>query len=77
MVLEVHCYSGHKGEERPVRFRIHERVYDVEDVLDQWYGPEQAWYKVRANDANVYILRHCTAAPDGPWELVSFRKATK
>jgi hypothetical protein len=46
----------------------------VEEVLDQWYGPEHVFFNVRADDRNVYILRHETPEPDGSWELVSFRK---
>ncbi len=75
MRVHVECYSAYKAEERPVRFRIDEHEYRVEEVLDQWYGQDHAWYKVRAHDGNVYILRHRTSVPDGNWELVSFRKA--
>jgi hypothetical protein len=75
MKLEVESYSGHKAEERPTLFRIDGHEYRVEEVVDQWYGPEDAWYKVRAHDGNVYILRHQTSVPDGAWDLVSFRKA--
>jgi hypothetical protein len=46
----------------------------VEEVLDQWYGPQDAFYKVRADDGNLYILRRETSTPDGPWHLVSFRQ---
>ena len=47
----------------------------VEEVLDQWYGPEHAFFKLRADDGNLHILRHETSVPDGEWELVSFREA--
>jgi hypothetical protein len=75
MRVQVECYSAYKAEERPVRFRIDDYQYKIDEVLDQWYGPEDAWYKVRAHDGNVYILRRRTSVPDGAWELVSFRKA--
>ena len=32
------------------------------------------YFKVRADDGNLYILRRETSAPDGPWHLVSFRQ---
>lgn len=70
--LEVGCYSGRKADERPVRFRLVDCQYMVEDILDQWYGPHDASYKVRADDGNLYILRRETSTPDGPWHLVSF-----
>ena len=74
MKLEVECYSGHKTDERPVRFRLEEREYLVEEVLDQWYGPDTIFFKVRADDGNLYILRHQISVPNGAWELVSFRQ---
>jgi hypothetical protein len=45
----------------------------VEELLDQWYGPTDIFFKVRANDGNVYILRRRSSAPDGEWSLESFR----
>jgi hypothetical protein len=74
MKLEVVCYSGRKADERPVRFSLDGHQYLVEDILDQWYGPEKAFYKVRADDGNLYILSTQISVPDGPWELVSFRR---
>jgi len=74
MRVEVECYAGRKGDERPVRFRLNERGHMVEEVLDSWYGPEHVFFKVRADDGNLYILRHETSVPDGEWELVSFRE---
>ena len=62
------------GNERPVRFRLDGNEYMVEEVLDQWYGPRDTFYKVRADDGNLYILRRETSTPDGPWHLESFRQ---
>jgi len=72
MKLEVDCYSDRKA--RPFRFRLERRQYLVEEILDQWYGPQDAFYKVRADDGNLYILRRETSTPDGRWHLVSFRQ---
>ena len=74
MKLYVDCYSGHKADERPVRFRLDERQYFVEQVVDHWHGPDDAFYKVLADDGNLYILRRETSAPDGAWHLVSSRQ---
>lgn len=75
MTVKVECYSGRKTDERPIRFRVDDHDYVVEELLDQWYGPEDAWYKVRVDDGNIYILRHQTSVPDGSWDLISFRRA--
>ena len=70
MKLEVDYYSGQTADERPVRFRLEDGQYIVEEVLDQWYGPHDALYKVRADDGNLYILRRETSTLDGTWHLV-------
>ena len=74
MKLEVYCYSGRTADERPIRFRLDGHVYMVEEVLDQWCGPSGTYFKVRADDGNLYILRRETSAPDEPWHLESFRQ---
>jgi len=74
MRVEVECYAGRKADERPVRFRLDEHEYMVEEVLDQWYGPEHVFFKIRADDGNLYILQHETSVPEGGWDLVSFRE---
>ena len=73
MKAEVLCYSGYKDDERPVRFRLSGRDYFVEALLDQWYGPQDVCFKVKANDGNVYILRRRSTTPEGEWGLESFR----
>jgi hypothetical protein len=75
MRLQVQCYAGHKSDERPLRFQLNDHEYSVEEVLDQWYGPDHAFFKLRANDGNIYILRRQTSVPAGDWELVSFRQS--
>jgi len=74
MMLYVQCYAGRKADERPLRFQLSDHEYFVEELLDQWYGPEHSFFKLRADDGNLYILRHQTCVPDGEWELVSFRQ---
>jgi hypothetical protein len=73
MKVEVVCYAGYKGDERPLRFRLGGRDYFVAHLLDQWYGPEDVFFKVQANDGNVYILRRRSSTPEGEWTLESFR----
>ena len=74
MKLTVECYSGRKADERPIRFCLDGRQYQVEAVLDQWYDPEHIFCKVQANGGNLYILRQQISAPNGQWDLISFRQ---
>ena len=71
MKLTVHCYAGHKADQRPGRFEMGEHQYQVKEVLDQWYGPQDTFFKVLADDGNLYILRH---TPADEWYLESFRR---
>ncbi len=73
--MRVDCYSGYKADERPVRFRLDGHEYLVEELLDQWYGQNDVFFKVRADDGNLYILSHESSSPAGRWGLVSFRKS--
>ncbi len=74
MKVRVECYAGGRADEKPRRFRLDEHEYLVEEILDQWYAPEHLFFKVRANDGKLYILRQQTSSPEGEWELVSFRQ---
>jgi len=74
MRLKVECHAGYKADERPLRFtsQIPEaRTFEVKEVLEQWYGPEYQGFRVRADDNNLYILRHSAR---NVWTLDSFRR---
>ena len=78
MVLNVECYAGYKADQRPLRFTMaghDEQTYQVKEILDQWYGVGYQCFKVRADDGNIYILRHSEA--DDLWTLDSFRSESK
>jgi hypothetical protein len=76
MRLHVQSYAGTKTDERPVRFRLDDREYLVEEIIDQWYGPEHVFFKLQADDSNLYILRYRTSGAAGEWDLVSFRQTS-
>jgi hypothetical protein len=67
MNVEVLCYAGRKADERPIRFRMGDRDYMVEEIVEQWYGPDHGFYKVRADDRNVYLLSLHRST--GTWEV--------
>jgi hypothetical protein len=73
MRIEVEAYSGYKADERPLRFRLGERWLTVEEVVDRWYDPDAVYFRVRADDASIYILRHIDGSD--VWTLEAFRRA--
>ena len=72
MRVEVEAYAGYKADERPLIFRMGGREYRIEELLDKWYGPDDTWFKVRADDGGSYILR---LNPASGWTLESYREA--
>jgi hypothetical protein len=72
LLVRVECYSGRKLNERPLRFYLQDRCYAVEEVVDQWYGPEDTWFRVRASDGHLYVLRYTERDPEPVWTLEAF-----
>jgi hypothetical protein len=53
-------------------FRLDGRTVEVIENLDRWYGSDYAYFKVRGDDGNLYILRLDDA--DDAWELTMFQR---
>jgi hypothetical protein len=70
--VDVQCYAGRKADERPVSFQLGLHKYMVDELIDQWYGPDDKFFKVCGDDGNLYILRHNLKADE--WILESFRQ---
>jgi hypothetical protein len=45
----------------PIRFQLEGRDLFVEEILDQWRGQDSKYFKVCADDGNLYILSHRVA----------------
>ncbi len=71
--ISVECYAGHRADERPLRFELRGRHYEVVELDDQWYSPEARYFRVRADDGNLYVLRHDERRD--VWTLDAFRAA--
>jgi len=69
--IRVDCYAGYKANQRPVTFTLGKKKIRVAEIVDQWYGPDHAYFKVLAEDANIYILRYSEA--HDLWEVVFFK----
>ncbi len=73
MKVQVEGYSGYKADERPLRFCLGGRWYEVEEVVDRWYGPDYVYFRVKASDGDTYILR--LEERGGEWDLGAYRSA--
>lgn len=56
--IEVECYAGYKGEERPLRFRCGGDSFEVEEILERWYEPGKSCFLVRAAGAELVLRRN-------------------
>lgn len=70
--VQVECYSGYRADERPRNFTLGNRVYSVECVEDRWYSPGATYFGVRADDGNLYVLKHDEESD--VWSLEAFRR---
>ncbi len=73
--IEVECYAGYKGNERPLCFRFQGKEYRIAEIIDRWYEgsidsalPHIDYFKVRAEDGNQYII--CYNKMFDGWSLV-------
>ena len=70
--IKVECYAGYKADQRPLRFKMGEQILEVREIEDQWYSPSSRFFRVRASDGNIYVLRH--DEEQDCWTLDAFRK---
>ena len=73
MDIRVESYAGHRGMPMPRRFRLGRRHIEVLETVDQWYGPDYRYVKVKGDDGNLYILR--LSETDAVWQLTMFESA--
>jgi len=69
--IHVDCYSGHRADERPLKFSTRDRTYVVERLDDKWYSPGATFFRVLADDGNIYVLKHDEVLD--LWQLDAFR----
>ena len=72
-IVQVECYAGYKGDERPQRVRLGDRVEEVARVEDRWYSPGETFFRVVMQSGDRYILQRRDA--QDVWLLAGFRRA--
>ena len=71
-VFRVETRSEPRRGRVPVRFGWPGRVREVVEQLDSWEGEDHRYFRVRADDGSVYILRYDLNARR--WRLHFFRE---
>lgn len=70
--VRVECHAGYRGEQHILRFYLNQRRIEVVEIIDQWYGPDYRYCKVRGDDDGIYILRQTMEEEDEHWGLTMF-----
>jgi len=55
--IKVVAYSGYKANERPLSFVLEQKKLGVVSVMDRWFGVENDYFKVLADDGKIYLIR--------------------
>lgn len=58
MIITVESYSGYKANEKPLAINLDKKRLKVEEVLDRWYGEDYEYFKLKAEDDCIYIIRY-------------------
>lgn len=74
MEVRVECYAGYKADQRPRFFFLGEQRFEVRTLFDTWYGPDDEYFRVLADDSNIYILRHRHTEIEDAWFLEAYRR---
>ncbi len=79
MEIRVECYAGHRGEETPRALLFDGRRVEVTELLDQWLAPDHRYFKVKASDGALYIIRHDPRAGRcwPPWRRAGLRRRAR
>ena len=71
----VDSYCGYRAAESPRRFFIGKRAISVVEIIDRWLDPNHRYFKVRGDDAGIYILRYDVTLDQ--WEMIFFDSNTR
>jgi hypothetical protein len=56
MEIVVSTRSDHRGEQVPSGIKLDSRMIEVTELLDQWRGDKESYFKVKDGSGNLYIL---------------------
>ena len=78
-MIRVECFSGYKINEKACGVPL-DRMRDLalfsrQELIDSWYGETADYFKVKADDDNIYLLKY-----DGncdQWDLIFYQDPRK
>jgi hypothetical protein len=73
MILHVESITGTTGLLEPCAFMLGDQRLKVVAILDRWIATRHAYFKLKANDGDIYILRYDEDLAQ--WEMTLFQAA--
>ena len=70
-MIKVEFCSKLQTKERPVAFQVCDRRYRIKEIVDRWYGVGEVFFKVEADDDNIYLLKY--EEGQGCWDLIFYQ----
>ena len=72
MALRVECSPGLGGDAEPHVVWFGSRRVAVRAIVDRWFAPTTRWFRIDADDEQLYVLRHDEAT--GEWDLAALTR---
>ena len=70
-MIKVEFCSKLQTKESPVAFQVYNRRYRIKEIVDRWYGVGEVFFKVEADDNNIYLLKY--EEGQGCWDLIFYQ----
>jgi hypothetical protein len=71
MTMQIQVERCADNLEMPVRIRFDGREVEIVENVDQWYGPDYCYFKIKGSEGNLYILRFDEGRAE--WQLMMFQ----
>jgi hypothetical protein len=70
-MIKVEFGQELQTKEKPIAFHFFGRRYGVKKIVDQWFGAGDTYFKVEADDNNIYLLKH--EEGQDCWDLIFYQ----
>lgn len=74
-MITVECFWENDSNRRPTAFSLMGRPYKVKEIIDTWHAKVAVYFKVKAEDDNIYLLKYDERQEK--WDLVFFQNPRK
>lgn len=74
-MITVEGFWENDSNVRPAAFSLMGRPYKVKEIIDTWHAKVAVYFKVKAEDDNIYLLKYDERQEQ--WDLVFFQNPRK